>query len=257
MRFAGQPASRRWCSFVRCRGQGRCGAAHVDVVVLGQIARDLVLVVDEVPDAGNSAAVRRHREMLGGKGANQAVGLARLGVRVALVGVVGADRIGEDLLRQARRDGIDVSRVVRREESGLIVDVLDGHGRWRYLEYLPEAVLLTGGDVAAASDLMKAARYVLVQLQQSKAAVAEAVRLAREAHCRVVLDGVPDRDPLPSADVLDTEVVDTTGAGDAFVAALTATLLHGGAIEEAARQAVRAAGLTVRHPGGRPELHSL
>jgi ribokinase len=47
------------------------------VVVAGQIARDLVLVVDEVPGPGASTAVRERRELLGGKGANIAVGLSQ------------------------------------------------------------------------------------------------------------------------------------------------------------------------------------
>ncbi|MBV9140496.1 MAG: hypothetical protein JO115_06220 [Pseudonocardiales bacterium] len=55
----------------------------VDVVVVGQIARDLVLLVEELPAPGTGTAVRQRREMLGGKGANQAVGLAQLGVRPA------------------------------------------------------------------------------------------------------------------------------------------------------------------------------
>jgi ribokinase len=93
----------------------------MDAVVVGQIARDLVLVVDEVPEAGTAVPVRQRREMLVGKGTNQAVGLAQLDVRVALLGVVGQDETGDRLLDQARRDRIDVSRVVRRQESGLIV----------------------------------------------------------------------------------------------------------------------------------------
>ncbi|MFG1891405.1 PfkB family carbohydrate kinase [Micromonospora sp. NPDC049051] len=60
--------------------------AGLDVMVVGQVARDLVLLVDEVPEAGGTAPVRRRRELLGGKGANQAVGLAQLGAAVGLLG---------------------------------------------------------------------------------------------------------------------------------------------------------------------------
>ncbi|WP_225992751.1 PfkB family carbohydrate kinase [Actinomadura rudentiformis] len=110
------------------------------VVVVGQIARDLVVVVDEVPGAHQAVPVRRRREMLGGKGANQAVGLAQLGVPVALVAVAGDDTVAGALLDQARRDGVDVSGVVRRsgEPTGLIIDIVDGGGDWRYLEDLPK-----------------------------------------------------------------------------------------------------------------------
>jgi hypothetical protein len=51
-----------------------------DVIVFGQIARDLVLVVDAMPGARQSADVYQRRELLGGKGANQAVALAQLGM---------------------------------------------------------------------------------------------------------------------------------------------------------------------------------
>ena len=71
------------------------------LVVVGQIARDLVLVVDEVPGPSGSTDVDERRELLGGKGANIAVGLSQLGVPVAVVGVVGDDQVGESLLPDA------------------------------------------------------------------------------------------------------------------------------------------------------------
>jgi ribokinase len=49
-------------------------------------------------------------------------------------------------------------------------------------------------------------------------------------------------------------VVDTTGGGDAFVAALTWALDRGEGLVRAGQLATAAAGLVVRHPGGRPAL---
>ncbi|WP_090098919.1 PfkB family carbohydrate kinase [Lentzea jiangxiensis] len=280
-----------------------------EVVVVGQIARDLVLVVDEVPDAGGTAPVRERREVLGGKGANIAVGLAQLGAPVALVGVVGDDDVGERLIARAAADGIATGAVVRRpdQETGLIVDVVaDG---WRYLEHLPDDLLLREEDLPV--DLIEGAAAVVVQLQQPPEV---ALKAARAARGRVVLDGAPERlraELLECADVVradhreaelltgwtiktaddavnaarelmpkelvafavddvgnvfvwdggelvvplgDVEVVDTTGGGDAFVAALTFALTRGDGPEDAARLAVEASGATVTHPGGRPEL---
>lgn len=54
------------------------------VMVLGQIARDLVLRVDRIPAAGEAIDARERREILGGKGANQAVSVAQLGQCVGL-----------------------------------------------------------------------------------------------------------------------------------------------------------------------------
>ena len=291
-----------------------------NVVVFGQLARDLVLVVDRVPAAGQSGRVRRRREMLGGKGANQAVALAQLGMRPALAAVAGDDQTGTRLIEQAGKDGIDTSAVIRREgtRSGLIVDVVTPDGQWRYLEDLPPSVLLTEADVAAAEGLTATAPWVSIQLQQPSGAVLAAARQAATAGAKVVLDGAPDanghtddllalasvvranareaslltgteigglddarsvaqgilrRGPglvalavgdvgnyfaWPEGDLLlpltKTPVADTTGAGDAFTAALITALHADQPPESAAQFAVAAAGATVGHPGGRPAL---
>ncbi|BAL91010.1 putative PfkB-family carbohydrate kinase [Actinoplanes missouriensis 431] len=291
----------------------------MNVVVTGQLARDLVLLVDEMPETGTSADARLRREMLGGKGANQAVALAQLGARPVLVAVRGDDRVGEELIEQARRDGIDVGHVICRPgtETGLIVEALDASGGWRYLQHLPDGVLLTEADVDAAAPTLRSADAVLVQLQQPGPAALAAARHARAGGALVVLDGeLPEaeRDELLKlADVIradeheaeslgdvsveapggtgaetlggtggpllmlgrsdgnlvrwadgeefipltDEKVVDTTGAGDALTAALTVGLLRGMPPVEAGRFAVAAAGATVGHPGGRPDLSRL
>ncbi|MGZ3144608.1 PfkB family carbohydrate kinase [Lentzea chajnantorensis] len=279
-----------------------------NIVVVGQIARDLVLVVDEVPGSGGTSQVRQRREMLGGKGANIAVGLAQLGAAVELVGVVGEDGVGERLVARAAADGIGTAGVVRRGVSALIVDlVADG---WRYLEDLREPVR----EDDLPLDVIAAAKAVVVQLQLPPEVALKAARSARGV---VVLDGAPEefRDELLAcADVLradhreaelltgrkitstddalaaarsvegpglvafavngegnvfvwdggelvlplgDAEVVDTTGGGDAFIAALTYALTNGSTPEEAARLAVKASGDTVTRPGGRPDLAGL
>ncbi|HUN32005.1 MAG TPA: PfkB family carbohydrate kinase [Trebonia sp.] len=297
-----------------------------DVVVAGQLARDLVLVLKgALPEAGQSGQVRERREMLGGKGANQAVALAQLGLRTALIAVAGNDEAGSRLLQQAARDGIDVSGVARRTRAatGLIVDIVDRRGQWRYLEDLPRSVLLNESDVRAGEHLFRGARWASVQLQQPAAAVRAAARLARQAGCRVLIDGAPpagisQEELLSRADVVradareaellagkaiagaadaakaaeailrqgaglvalavgdegnylawddpawgsgelllpltGTRVVDTTGAGDAFTAALIKGLDQYQEPEAAAHLAVAAAGTSVGHPGGRPEL---
>src|SRR5215813_7125456 len=158
-----------------------------DVIVVGQIARDLVLVVDAVPVASRSAAVHQRRELLGGRGANQAVGLAQLGLRPALAGVVGEDQVGQRLLTQASQDRVDVAAVARRPgvRTALIVDIVDSSGQWRYLEDIPAGMLLTEDDVRACRHLLLPGRWVSVQLQQPPAAALAAAASAHQAGCKV------------------------------------------------------------------------
>lgn len=179
-----------------------------DIVVVGQVGRDLVLAVDALPEPGGAAPVRRRREMLGGKGANQAVACAQLGASVGLVGVVGADAPGRSVLHQAADDGIDVTGVVVRDgaATALLVDVVEAGGTRRLLEDVPDGVLLSREDVAAAGAALRRARTVLVQLQQPPEAVLEALRVVQDAGRVVVVDGAA-QDPAVRRAVLRTATV--------------------------------------------------
>lgn len=212
-------------------------ADRPSVVVFGQVARDLVLLIEELPAPGGSVSVQQRREILGGKGANQAVGLVQLGTAVALVGVVGDDRAGEEVLAQARRDGIDVSCVVTRQAAAtsLLVDVVDRNGQRRLLEDTPSEVLLTAEDVARAAELVTTADTVVVQSQQPGEAVLAALRLGREHNCRTVVDGAPDMrvvaEALALTDVLRADEEETRlliGPGTADPLAAARKLLTAG-----------------------------
>lgn len=159
------------------------------VVVIGQVGRDVVVLVDELPGAGASADVRFWWEGLGGKGANQAVGMCQLGEQVSLLGVVGADAAGGCVLAQAAGDGIDISHVVRRHGTAALLDVVDGHGTRRLFERIPDTALVRRPDIDASADLLRGAGVLVLQLQQPADALLHAAQLARAAGASVVLDG--------------------------------------------------------------------
>lgn len=161
------------------------------VLVVGQVARDLVLAVDRVPDPGSSTDVRIRRELLGGKGANQAVGMVQLGASAQLLGVVGEDHVGGELLRSLGEDGVRSEWVRRRGTSALLVDVVDEEGERRLLEHVPDDALLTADDVRAGRAAFLGADTVCLQQQQPAAALAAAARMAQDAGAQVVLDGQP------------------------------------------------------------------
>jgi ribokinase len=190
---------------------GRLGgvtAQDAPVVVVGQVGRDLVLQVDQLPEAGGSATVRRRREVLGGKGANQAVALRQLGLPVAVVAVLGDDPAGNVVLAQAAADGVQTEALARRAgvPSALLVDVVAPRGVRRLLEDVPEGVLLTAADVAAAGPLLHRAPAVLLQLQQPGEAVRAALERTADG-ALTVADGAPSDDATAAALLGTVEVL--------------------------------------------------
>jgi len=110
----------------------------VEVVCFGEILWDMF----ERPGSGGSSSRRREaiardfRRHLGGAPANVATGLARLGVRVAVVGGVGRDRFGDALIAHLDADGVDV-RFVKRlpNRTGLAFVVRDSSGEPSFIFY--------------------------------------------------------------------------------------------------------------------------
>ncbi|MGH3644859.1 MAG: PfkB family carbohydrate kinase [Mycobacterium sp.] len=176
------------------------------VVVVGQVGRDLALRTARFPAEGGTEPVIERLERLGGKGANQAVGLAQLGVPVSLVGVVGHDTAGTAVADEAALDGIDVADVIQRGSTALLVTLVDRQARRRLFEDVPRSALLTAEDIGRAAVAIDSADTVSIQLQQPADAVLAAASRARRAGARVITDGVVGPESvdelLASVDVL-------------------------------------------------------
>jgi sugar/nucleoside kinase (ribokinase family) len=118
--------------------------ASYDILVAGEINPDLILAGDVKPEFNqveklvDSAAVT-----IGSSSAIFACGAARLGLRVALIGVCGDDVFGHFMLDEMQKRHVDVSHVIVREgQTGLSVILVSGVDR---------AILTHTGLIAALS----------------------------------------------------------------------------------------------------------
>lgn len=97
------------------------------VLVVGSLNMDLTASAKRAPDSGETVIGMKFQTAPGGKGLNQAVQCARLGAEVTMVGKVGRDDFGKQLLAVAEEAGANVSRVLTDEDetTGVAVILLE------------------------------------------------------------------------------------------------------------------------------------
>ena len=199
--------------------------AKVDVV--GGVNLDLVVETAALPVAGETVVGGELRRFGGGKGANQAVAAARMGVEAAFVGRVGADEFGRSLLDGLRREGVEVAGVVCDEGASgtaLITVAADGGNT---IVVAPGAnARLSVDDVEAARRALEACDALLLQLEVPIAATVRAARIARALGATVFLNPSPAA-PLPD-DLLDA--VDVLVLNETEAAALAGPVTETGAL---------------------------
>jgi ribokinase len=181
------------------------GAADPEVAVVGSLNLDLVVRVARLPGPGETVSGDDVFRNPGGKGANQAVAAARLGRRVAMVGRVGDDDAGRELLGSLEADAVDTTqvRVVAGVPSGIALITVSEDGENQIVVSPGANARLTPDDVGQAGAALGAAAVTLLQLEVPLEAVAAA---ARAAGGTVVLNPAPVRD-LPEDLLAEVDVL--------------------------------------------------
>ena len=100
------------------------------VIVLGSLNMDLVVTTDRLPTPGETLKGRAFATYPGGKGANQAVGAARLGCDVSMMGRVGDDDFGQSLINILAMENVDTSGISldSSEKTGIAIICVDSNG---------------------------------------------------------------------------------------------------------------------------------
>ncbi len=172
----------------------------VTVCVVGSLNMDLVVRASRLPRIAETVTGGTFATFPGGKGANQAVAAARLGARVAMVGAVGDDGFGRQLIDGLTREAIDVAhvRVDAGAATGVAMIAVDGEGRNMIMVASGANLGVRAADVDAARDAVIGARVLLLQLEVPLEAVLRAAAMARAGGALVCLDPAP-AGPLPDA----------------------------------------------------------
>jgi len=167
----------------------------VTAVVVGSINVDFTIYIERFPAPDETVSDGVFEIHFGGKGANQAVGLARLGSRVYMVGLVGRDSLGDMAIENLRRNGVYVDHVGRSDKAhtGTAFILVDRRGS-TMIAVAPGANRLLGPEEAElALRSIGRADVILSQLEIPVETVARVAGLSRELGARFILTPSPAR----------------------------------------------------------------
>jgi ribokinase len=257
------------------------------LVVVGSINLDLVARAGRLPRPGETVFDATFSRVPGGKGANQAVGAARLGATVTMIGCVGEDELAPVALAALEQDGVALELKRTATPTGVALIVVDQVGE-NTIVVAPGA----NSELLPADVQVPDCDGVLCQLEIPLETVEH---VAATAPGEFVLNAAPARGPVPRADVTivnryelealpdregvicvtlgaegailledgvevaraappPVEAVDGTAAGDAFTACFVVSLLEGRPRDEALRRACIAGALAASRFGAQTSL---
>jgi ribokinase len=166
------------------------------IVVVGSINMDLVATTPQIPVAGQTLAGTDFVTTPGGKGANQAVAIARLGYPVHMIGAVGEDVFGQSLLDTLEAAGVETEAVARIEgPSGIAQIAVTRKGENSIIVVSGANGKVTPAFVQERAELLRGAGMVLCQLELPIETVASTLEICAQAGVPVMLD------PAPAADL--------------------------------------------------------
>ncbi len=168
------------------------------VLVVSSANMDFVMRVGKLPEAGQTVIERRSYDYVpGGKGANSAVALARLGADSVFCARLGNDSHAQRLISLYKDDGIDTRFIIndRNAPTGLASIIVEENGNNRIVVYPGANAYLTPDDVEDAITCIPDA--VLLHFEIPTDAVAAATQFAKQRGIPVFIDAGPARRNYP------------------------------------------------------------
>jgi len=173
-------------------------AEQKPIVVVGSINIDLVMNTERIPVEGETITGKDFQVHPGGKGANQAVAVGKLGYPVQMIGRVGSDAFGQQLRSNLEQSGVDTASVTTTEgSSGVAVILVNAKGE-NCIVITPGAnAKLTPQDIDANVERIRSAGIVLTQLETPLDTIEHLANLCEREGVPLMLDPAPARE-LPA-----------------------------------------------------------
>ncbi len=165
------------------------------ILVIGSANVDMTVTVENFPKPGETIFGKNFERFPGGKGANQAVGCAKLGADTTFLGKMGNDGFKDYLFANMSGCGVDLGKVIISDSSstGVALISVDTVGQNQIVVVSGSNMELTATDVEKYSDEFVNTDVILTQLEIPIETVAKVVELAGQNNIICILNPAPAR----------------------------------------------------------------
>lgn len=163
------------------------------ITVIGSISTDIVVEATVAPAVGETIQGDKLSFSFGGKGANQAVAVARLGVETEMIGSVGNDVFGNQLIENLENNSIKTENVKQVDQSSgtAIIQLIQGDNS---IIYIPGANNeLTVKDIENAKSTLQESQLVIIQNEVKAEVVQNTIDLCMELNTPLLYNPAPAR----------------------------------------------------------------
>lgn len=169
------------------------------IIVTGSMNMDMVVKTSHIPQPGETVLGGTFFMNPGGKGANQAVAVARLGGEVAFIGKIGDDIFGKQSSQLFDEEGVDTLGILSDADSpsGIALITVDQFGENSIVVAPGANANLEPADVEQAFDMYPDGKILLIQLEIPMRTVEFAARYAQSKGIKVILNPAPANDLIP------------------------------------------------------------
>lgn len=162
------------------------------VVVAGSINMDLVTVCERAPKGGETLFGKEFFQVPGGKGANQAVAIGKLGTQVTMLGKIGNDSFGKDLVASMKNSGVNTEYIENSASStGIAKIIVEANGQNRILVVSGANMDVDRAYIDRHIDVINDSDILVTQLEIPIDTVEYVLKKAKEAGKITILNPAP------------------------------------------------------------------
>lgn len=167
-------------------------------LVIGSLNMDMTVKVEKLPKLGETIFGNEFYESCGGKGANQAVAVAKLGMKTEMIGMVGKDSQGEKLIQNLVDNGVKADNVIKSNElTGRAIITVDKNGDNNIIVIAGSNFKITEKDILNKIDAIAESDIIILQNEIPLSVVEFCLLKAKE------LDKITVFNPAPATKLND------------------------------------------------------